>query len=233
MNRLETKGFTIVELMLAMSFVSMLLLAIAMTTIQISQIYTRGITLREVNQAARTVVDDMQRTVGESVYAPIVEGVNYVKATDGSGGRLCLGAYTYVWNTGAGLLNSNTTNMYKYDDGALVRFSRVEDIGAKLCGVNANSRVVGRGLATDMLSGGERELVLHAMNVSSEAAAIDERRSQGMYAISIVIGTNGGDELITSGDGACKAPLQSDNEDYCSVNKFDIIVRAGNSGQGR
>ena len=47
------RGFTLIELMLAIAFISMLLLAIAAVGIQVGRIYTRGIVLRDVNQAGR------------------------------------------------------------------------------------------------------------------------------------------------------------------------------------
>ncbi|MEO7904731.1 MAG: hypothetical protein ABIR91_02990, partial [Candidatus Saccharimonadales bacterium] len=104
MNHSTNKGFTIIELMLAMSFVAFLMLAIAMTTIQISNIYTRGITLREVNQAGRVVIDDLQRTVGSSARFDVATKYN----TQANGGRLCLGSFTYVWNNGSAITSGGS-----------------------------------------------------------------------------------------------------------------------------
>lgn len=55
MTQVKSRGFTIIELMLSMTFLAMLMLVIALTTIQISNIYNKGVTLREVNQAGRSV----------------------------------------------------------------------------------------------------------------------------------------------------------------------------------
>ena len=49
------KGFTLIELMLAMSFISVLLLSIAMVGIQAGKMYSRGIVLRDVNKAGRDI----------------------------------------------------------------------------------------------------------------------------------------------------------------------------------
>ena len=57
----RTKGFTIVELSLAMTFVSMLLLAIAMTAIQAGSLYNKGLVLESVNQAGRDIGDMLRR----------------------------------------------------------------------------------------------------------------------------------------------------------------------------
>src|SRR5687768_8731757 len=108
MNHVNAKGFTLIELMLAMTFISVLLVAIAMTTIQISNIYTKGITLREVDQAGRTLSNELQRNISASVPfdvtpkkddSPATEDSKYVVRNE-DGGRLCLGKYSYLWNFG-------------------------------------------------------------------------------------------------------------------------------------
>src|ERR1044071_8859022 len=109
----NTSGFTLVELMLAMTFISLLLIAIALTTIQISNIYNKGITLREVNQAGRSLSDELQRNVSNAVpfdvtpkagNAPLSSKyVVHTGSGNTGGGRLCLGDYSYVWNLGESL----------------------------------------------------------------------------------------------------------------------------------
>ena len=107
MNHDKTRGFTLIELMLAMTFIAFLLVAIAMVTVQISNIYNKGITLREVNQAGRSVADEIQRSISSSIPFDVTPKVDASPATAASkyvvrdgGGRLCLGQYTYAWNYG-------------------------------------------------------------------------------------------------------------------------------------
>lgn len=213
--------------MLAMSFVAFLMLAIAMTTIQISNIYTRGITLREVNQAGRVVIDDLQRTVGSSARFDVATNYN----TQANGGRLCLGSFTYVWNNGSAI-TSGGSGIYRYNDAGNtpVHFARVNDAGGKLC--TTPTSVVNRAQATELLAVGERDLVLHSFQLTQGAQSATEGAGQGLYSITMVIGTNGGSELITSGNGTCKPPASAaGGQDYCSVNQFNIIVRAGNNAE--
>ena len=61
MHQQDKKGFTIIELMLAMSVVALLLLAIATMTMQMITIMTKGNTFRELNAAGRTINDDFTR----------------------------------------------------------------------------------------------------------------------------------------------------------------------------
>src|SRR3954468_13520221 len=138
MNRDNRQGFTLIELMLAMTFIAMLLVAIALTTIQISNIYNKGITLREVNQAGRSVSDELQRTISSATpfdvtpkgSGDIAPASRYI--TSAGGGRMCLGNYTYAWNYGKALVGGSGAPaiLNKYsgaDSGTAVRFVRVTD----------------------------------------------------------------------------------------------------------
>ena len=118
------KGFTIIELVLAMGFLSAILVTIAILLIQIMSIYQKGLSLRSVNTVGQQLIDEFMRTVGGS---PIVTGINptpdangivneqaiasalrryYVSNTttaDGyekqTNGIFCTGSYSYIWNT--------------------------------------------------------------------------------------------------------------------------------------
>jgi prepilin-type N-terminal cleavage/methylation domain-containing protein len=234
-DNLRAKGFTLIELMLAMTFIAVLLVAIAMTTIQISNIYNKGITLREVNQAGRSLSDEFQRGIMNSVpfdvtpYSPTNLTSKYV---DGNGGgRLCLGSYTYVWNYGksiAGVVGAPAVDN-KYDNGSTVRFAKVTDASGKLCADPLSA--VPRADATDMLSTGDRDLVLHSFDITKTES--DIAAGQALYSISFTIGTNDRAQLAT-GDASCRPPSENiGDEDYCSVNQFDVIARAGNTAGGQ
>ncbi len=227
-------GFTLIELMLAMTFISMLLLAIALTTIQISTIYTRGITLREVDQAGRSLSDELQRSIASSVpfdatpKSATAPNAKYVERV-GSGGRLCLGRYSYAWNFGKAL-RGETPIYNTYSDGSQVHFAKVDDPGAGLCS-NDTSQVIDKTRSRDLLTSGDRDLAIHQFEISQTVK--DDEIGQALYAITITIGTNDREQLTTS-DTSCRPPSEGEgNEAYCSVNQFDIIARAGNeSGRG-
>lgn len=231
MNHVKNNGFTLVELMLAMSFISLLLMGIAVTTIQISRIYDKGITLREVNQAGRTVSDELQRTIASSTpfdADPASPTSRYIVRQ--GGGRLCVGRYTYAWNYGSALRGgAGAPAIFNtYQDSQPVRFAKVDDPSASLC-VDPNLDI-NRSQATEMLSAGDRDLVLHTMTVTRGSNDLDI--GQALYAISLTIGTNDKAQLTTN-DSSCKPPNEgAGNEDYCSVNQFDIVARAGNKSGG-
>ena len=118
------KGFTIIELVLAMGFLTTILVTIAILLIQIMSIYQKGLSLRAVNTMGQQLIDELSRTVGGS---PIVPNINpvpndsgivneqalatalrryYVSNTILEDGRqkqingvFCTGSYSYIWNT--------------------------------------------------------------------------------------------------------------------------------------
>src|SRR5690606_10502071 len=112
--KVRSKGFTLIELMLSMAFVGALLVAIAMTSIHIMNTYTKGVTIREVNQVGRAITQDIQRTIASE--APFSVDTMYLNSAD-RGGRLCTGSYSYVWNYGKELKRGSGARLHNsYDD---------------------------------------------------------------------------------------------------------------------
>lgn len=121
---MKRKGFTMIELMLAMGFLATLLITIALLVNMIAGIYQKGLSLRAVNATGRQLVDELSRVVGGS---PISSGINpvdlngngilndddiaaslrtyFVSNTetpmggDQLNGAFCTGSYSYIWNT--------------------------------------------------------------------------------------------------------------------------------------
>lgn len=238
MNQGKTQGFTLIELMLAMTFIAVLLIAVAMTTIQISNIYNKGITLREVNQAGRSLSDEFQRSIAGAVPFDVTPKVDDSPATQTSkyvvrdgGGRLCLGNYTYAWNYGKTIAGESGAPAVfnKYTSGATVRFAKVKDASGALC---ADPTInIPTADATELLSSGDRDLALHTFKITKTAS--DDGIGQAIYALVFTLGTNDRRQL-TANDASCRPPSENiGDEDYCSVNQFDVIARAGNAAGGQ
>jgi hypothetical protein len=146
------------------------------------------------------------------------------------GGRLCLGSYTYVWNYGKALVGGTGAPAVfnKYNDNTPVLFAKVADASGELC---ADAELlIERDNATDLVSSGDRDLVVHSFTITRTSE--DANAGQALYAISMVIGTNDREQLVT-GSTSCKPPATGvGDEDYCSVNRFDLVARAGNKTGG-
>ncbi len=229
-KRLE--GFTLIELMLAMIFVSVLLLAIAFTIIQIGAIYTRGMTLKEVNQTSRDISDDLRRTVAGSEAFSLT--TDYV--TNSAGGRLCTGTYSYVWNYAKALASGDTNlTTYEANAGTVLRLVKVPDPGKLYCLKAPNGALQYRQIrlndtstAQELLKAGDRQLSLHQFTVTSGPGLSDPVTGQQLYSILFAIGT-GRVEALNADQSACLPPGDPNSDLlYCAVQQFTLVVRAGN-----
>lgn len=237
-------GFTIVELTLAMAFVSVLLIVIALTVIQIINIYNKGMTMKEVNQAGRAISADIRRTLSQSQPFVVNDDTHFClqlnstspcksSVSGAKGGRLCTGVYSYIWN-----YDSNApVNKYKNASSQeAVRFVRVRDISGKYCASpqlpvdntvakdSAESPV--ELLSSNGVSGSA--VILH--NLTIKKVTSNSSVGEALYSLSMVIGT---DELdaINTVDASCKPPSTSGGlQNFCAVNQFDFTALAGNKG---
>lgn len=231
-------GFTLIEMLLAMSFVSGLLLAIALLIINITNVYTKGVTLTATDRAGKVIIADIRKSLGEASPA----GVAFVSVMSGPtkiGGRLCTGSVSYVWNYGDTISKASTQLIYRthqnrYTTGAVnsastynIRFQKYSDTTGSICKTVAGlyPRLV-KANAIELLSESDRQVVVHNFTFSR----LPFSSSQEVYKLSMTIGTNNSDESdVIGGTRSCKPPSEGYYE-FCSVNVFDYTVRSGNNG---
>lgn len=222
-------GFTLVELMLSMAFISVLLLAIAMLVLQISSTYNKGLTLRAVNEAGQLITSDIQRTVNQAVQEKTLF------ADDTNGGRFCVGTSVYAWNYGPTIANGTGFNEKANGDKdiLLVKF---ESAGQEYCVPAPDGTWLDiPNDATDMLASGETNLALHTFSINEEIATgllgepVENDPLQRMYAISLTIGTNETGFILAN---RCTAPASRVDDEYCSVNTFNFVARTGSESEG-
>lgn len=226
----RNQGFTLVELMIAMAFVSMLLLAIAFVVLRISGIYNKGITIKAVNQAGRTIVEDMKRTIAES--DPVSINVALLQS-----GRLCTGTYSYIWNIG----DNGTASANKYrNDGATVstkkiRLVKARDNGGQYCNTQGGLPDIIAADATELLTSGDTSsnnfidtnLTIQQFAISSLTTNLSS--GSALYKVSILL--SNADQDVIDSMGNCKPPKDSPgSSDYCAVNEFNFTVRPGSKG---
>ena len=236
----SNKGFTIIELMLAMTFISILLLAIAMTIVQIANIYNKGMIVKELNITSRSINDELTtavRSTGSFSLDPSAK--SYVN--NAWGGRLCMGQYSYIWNYGSALsaVDSNR-NQYSApnsggnivrDDSGVIRYEiglvKVPDSSGAYCTPDGSGRYpnINPTNAVEMLKSGDHGLVLHGLTVSSLPTAKDTLSGQQMYMFSYILGTSDLDALNAT-KTACKAPGEAGADlNYCAAQQFGLVLR--------
>lgn len=227
----RSNGFTLIELMLAMTFISVLLLAIAMTIIQIGTIYNKGTILKDINQAGRTISDDVQRTAAE---APAINlTTDYV--TNSAGGRLCFGTSSYVWNTAYALENSDP-NVTKFQTSTTpIHLIKVPDLAKIYCAKNSSGaftyktiRAVDVSASQELLSAGDHSLGLNQFVLPATQTVTDTTTNQSLYNLQYAIGS-GTTKAMTANQLSCIPPGQANSDiTYCSVQQFSLVLTTGN-----
>ena len=237
--RSNRRGFTIIELTIAMAFLSILLIAILVLTLNAGKLYIKGNTTKNANQSGRDLADMVRRDFLASNASNIAVATDAMSGrADESrlSGRVCLGQVSYVWNT-ADLLNDETSGAHEKritfarngvkDDSRPARLVRVVDPNLSFCAPQADGkyRTLLPDTATEMLGDG-REFAVYKAKVSPIAV----KGSIGLYRFAYTVGTNekGTTETGAAGFVECK-PNDSvtANFNYCSVNDFSMIVRVG------
>lgn len=219
---MRSKGFTLVEMLLAMTFLSILLISITLLIMQVVKTYDRGTTLRAVEQSGVAIADELRRAINQA------ENIDFtgVGELDGKplGGRLCTGARTYAWNYGNTIRNAGEApyaGANTYDTGSdprNLRFVVVSDAGGQLC-QDTNAQIP-RADARELLQVSDRDVVLHDFALIAGHADIQ--------AITMIVGTNGGEEVID--DRNCT--VAEGVSEFCAVNTFEFTVRPGGIGGG-
>ena len=226
----KTSGFTLIELMLSMAFVSILLLAIAMTVMEMSSIFNKGLTLKEVNQVGRSIADELRSTIAATSPFNIKSGSSSRYIIQDWGGRLCVGQYSYIWNYGGPISNGDIMRLNVYSDSSnILRFVKVIDPNASYC-TDTTKKVVSAD-AVELLNASEHDLSIHSFSINTSDSATDLKTEQQLYNIEFTIGTNDQDALTDeTGILQCKAPGRVGADlAYCSLSSFNIVALAGNS----
>lgn len=221
----RSDGFTMIEMMLAMVFVAFLMVAIALTTIFASQTYQRGITLGQINEAGRTLITDMQQSIGQARAGQLAKWPTAFNPKVDVG-AVCLGGVSYVWNSGQKLAGSGAVTYSGGDrNGQTVRLAKVNDPNRTVCSEGVSTVTTSQ--SVELLGEGDRNLAVQAFDINQ----LQVTSNQSLYQVDFTIGTNDRSALANDGsvaDVACRPPSDlSSDLGYCAVNRFNFLVRAG------
>ena len=240
----NNQGFTIIELTLAMSFVAMLLIAVATLSIQLTNQYSRGLTLKEITQAGTEASNDIRRTISQAQLSG--NGVQTI-TVDGGGTVLCTGSYSYIANDPANLNNPSSPNIIRVGASELpARLAKVRDLGGRICSERLVDDTSEKRFASDdvseLLSSGSRLLVVDKDSLTAAPNGVTlgpdgkptggvfaEAYKQGraVYNVTLTIRT-GVDSEFT--DSKCSAPTeQESNLEFCAIDTFNFTARVGSA----
>ena len=231
------KGFTIIELTLSMAFVSVLLLAIVMTSIQAGRIYNKGVVLESVNQASRDIGDSIRRDFMQSDAAHVSrtdESESVIILSEGGqpkSGRFCLGGYSYLWNypsvLEAALAGESVSGPVVKRGDKIINFVRVVDDGGSFCASSDGNYETNIGADRQLMSmldeKGDQGVVLAIHELGIEPVLANSNSSEALFRVNYTIGTSAQAEINGQ---QCRPPADSSaNDQFCAINQFEMIVR--------
>lgn len=132
MKRLNNRGFTIIELLIATIVFSVVLLLVTGAIIQFSKIYYKGTIQARTQETARTVLQEVSQAVQFSANDPVSVSV---PDGDTKKGYLCAGgrSYTYVLNKQLGSGSDQAKHvMVSSSDGSCKAFEGMDQAALPL-----------------------------------------------------------------------------------------------------
>lgn len=205
-------GFTLVELMLAMSFLAAILVLSTGVIVQAFNIYNKGLAVKQINQLGRTLTEDMTRAANSG--RVVVSGAGTEPHV------LCLGSSIYIWNTVANIKSTTLPKPVKTFTNPIygeVNLVKVNSPSGTDCTDSVNQQVV-RESAKDMLSDQVRVL-------SGEVSSVAD---SNLVNITFVFGTYNSDATSSTnpketspGVWQCGADRLSN---YCAVGKYSTTL---------
>jgi len=192
------QGFTLVELTLATAFIAFILIFMLATMVQVMSNYNKGLAVKEINQTARTVSEELSGLIQGTSASSI--NTAYI-----GNGRVCLGGVSYVWN-----VKGATTN--KYTTGSSFALVRVNDSAGALCA--SGLPAVNPTNASELLSG---NIWVQQINVAV---------SSNQQLVDITIGLSTSSPNQPTGTDAVLGTICDGGKDsqYCAVATFKTTV---------
>jgi prepilin-type N-terminal cleavage/methylation domain-containing protein len=239
------RGFTLIELMLAMAFVSFILLFVVLVLIQVMAIYNKGESLRQINQTGRQIADDMTWQIRNAdpsslkILAPNSSGWTGTANSNPNVERLCVGNVAYIWNTQDQTNNKNVmTNPSNSNASISVGLIRVtgQDV-KKYCELSPEQQQLSNpdtnnpsSYNTLLYGATNGESVSSLINSSTGVLSltVDHVAGSNLVQIKLALGTNGDNAPIKQKDGSYQCftsdKVNAKPNEFCAFGEFDNIA---------
>lgn len=210
----NSKGFTIVELLVATSVFSVVLMICTTALLQISRTFQKGVTVTNTQEVARSVIDEISDAIAYSA-----GDIQPLTVNNGSKGY-CLGNLRYSYLPGIMLNEASTTHAFVVD--------RLDELGVPL---QCSSTVQALDLSTNPLPNNPRELLAPRMRVV-KFSITNQGGTGRLYSVNIKLVT-GAFDLLTPSLASETTPAGSDvkcggiltGSQYCSTVELTTVVQ--------
>lgn len=219
------RGFTLVELTLSIAFLGALVLISSAIIVQTISIYNKGVALKQINQAGRSLIEDINRLSSS--------GFEIKLADDGKAGYLCIKDSniwrSYAWNSvQVGVGTTTTANAKQFTlggSGQYISLVRSND------GVNGDSYCQLPAGADVAMNAAEVTPIL-TKQVRILSVDITPSADPSLKKIAFWIGTydsSGALPNMTPDFAASEWKCKGGNlGDFCAVSKFETVIYTPN-----
>lgn len=216
----KTAGFTLIELMLAMTFLASILLFSTLAFIQALNTYNKGLTIKQINETGRALTADLNRSAN---------GARTLAISSVPNGRspqfMCIGKTAYIWNVEGG----SGTRTYVFSDNnqpvGIVRTN--ESVDARMEGycMDGGPTRIDRNKVSSLV--GNQASVLDVNIAQPDLSAADDTLEVPLVRFTITIGTNSNDGAIDpykpSGSDYWQCPVGTVGH-FCSVGTYSTTI---------
>jgi len=193
--KLNQKGFTVIELMIATTVFSVILLLCTYGILSVGRMYYKGITSARTQEAARLIIEEVSRDIQFSGGSP----VSNLGATSSA---YCIGTKRYSFNIGTKLTASN--HVLLADN------------------VVACNSVSPQALDGSAIAAGSRELM--GLNMRLASFSITPVNAGGSYSVKVKV-VYGDDDLVTGTGDTLACVSSGSGRQFCSVSELNTIVQ--------
>jgi len=200
MNRLNKRGFTLVELLLATAFFSFILLFVLVGFMQVTRSYNKGIITKRVHESTRLIVEDISRSISTATSKSA--SANPIHIIDSPIHALCVGGTRYQWTVG---YRSNTDKQ--------PGFRVVKD--SKQC----NVAFTASDDTTEML---DDRLTVQDITLGQPVGG----GVSNAYIVRVTVSVN--DKTLVTGSGESTSCNIADGDQFCDVATLTTVVTLRN-----
>lgn len=199
--RKESEGFTIIELLVATSVFSVVLLALMFGVVQISHIYYKGITESNTQNTARNILNDISQSIQ-------FDGGSYTPPNVGGGNnRICIGSRQYSYLLGYELKSSYSSTLHQSPQ------VLVEQNGIAACPASAPNLTNG--------SAPGKELMGQNMRLAN---LVITPLANNYYKVEVRV-AYGDDDLLSNPTGTNASCRGRAGDQFCAVSDLSTIVQ--------
>lgn len=200
----KQRGFTIVEMMIAMSIFSAIIMLMSAVVIGLSKQYQKAVISAKLNDASQTIHAVLNNSIS---YSSSIDLSHFASASQNDWGYFCADGYRYFWHTQSGTSIGSNPGLYKDQ----VTSGTCDGPGPGSAAV-AENLLPQNGFVTNLKAEAGSNPMVYEISTVFNVGSIDY----------FTLGKTGSNDDVASADTVCLTA--SRGGDFCAQNKYVSTV---------